>query len=110
MVDGVESKLEEMLLMKESPEKVPDLTKDFLDVTVKELTDQSNAAFSAAPHQAPPGTLATSVAVYMHNVHCLEQHVHCTCCSRLSPQPSHYQRYSQVQVTQLGVRNQTKVI
>jgi hypothetical protein len=63
---GVESKLEEMLLMKESLEKVPDLTKEFLDITAKEANDPSNTAFIAAPHQVPPGTQAKSLAAYMH--------------------------------------------
>ena len=62
---GVESKVEEMLLMKESPEKVPDLTNEFLDLTAKEANHPSNIAFSAAPHQAPPGTQAASPAAYM---------------------------------------------
>ena len=61
----VESKLEEMLMMKESPEKAPDKTKEFLDLTAKEATDPSNLAFSAAPHLAPPGTQATSLAAYL---------------------------------------------
>ena len=47
---GVEAKLEELLLMKESPEKVPNLTKDFLDVKANEASDPSNTAFNAVPH------------------------------------------------------------
>ena len=60
----VESKLEEMLMMKESPEKAPDKTKEFLDLTAK-ATDPIHLGFSAAPHQAPPGTQAISLAAYL---------------------------------------------
>ena len=56
---GIVAKLEELLLLKESPEKVPNLTKEFLDVTAKEAGDPSNTAFNAAHNQAPPGAQAS---------------------------------------------------
>ena len=42
----IEAKLEELMLLNESPEKQPNLTKEHLDTTTKGANDTVNKAFS----------------------------------------------------------------